>query len=226
MALLILAASAAATTNAETARALGLSKFVLPEYPAMLRMEGVPQGEALLVMSRDSEGRPRDVLSLEATRADFADAAMEAVQAWRFLPAEGEKPTGVERPHLVRFIFKAGGVTLVAATRGKSVGGSAGYRPIAFVDLDRIPKPVRQPLPTFPVGLAGKVKTGEANLTFFVDETGRVRVPVVTAASEPEFGTAALEIVTTWTYEPPVRGGRPVVAYEALTIQFGTAPRM
>jgi TonB family protein len=71
----------------------------------------------------------------------------------------------------------------------------------------------------------GKRNHGEANVAFFVDETGNVRVPVVTGATAPEFAQAALRTISTWTYEPPLRAGRPVVAYEALTIQFGPAPK-
>jgi len=50
-------------------------------------------------------------------------------------------------------------------------------------------------------------------------------VPVVSAATEPEFAKAALETVAKWRYQPPVRAGRPVVADETLAIQFGQAPR-
>jgi outer membrane biosynthesis protein TonB len=224
-------AGAPAMTNEETARTLGLRKFVLPDYPAMLQMEGVAEGEALVVIGRDVAGRPRDVLALETTRPEFARAAETAVLAWRFAPADASAQASGGRPPLVRFIFKSGGVT-VAASHVPPVPGrpfveaeAIDYHPVSFEDLDRMPKALRQPLPAFPRSLAGKVTTGEASVTFFVDETGRVRIPAVTAASAPEFAAAALETVTQWTYEPPLRAGHPVVARESLKIQFGPPPR-
>lgn len=229
--LLIGLAAAMAMTNEETAEALKLRKFVLPDYPGILRLQGVPDGETLVAMSRDADGLPRDVLALETTNPEFATAALEAVREWRFLPADSMKAGAVttERPRLVRFLFKAGGVVMVASrapvVREKGVPMPSDYKPVFFSDLDRMPKALRQPLPSFPPALAGKVKTGGASVAFFVDETGKVRVPVVTGATAPEFAQAALKTISTWAYEPPVRAGRPVVAYEALTIQFGPAPK-
>ena len=229
LAVLSAGVTANAMTNDETAAALKLSKFVLPDYPGILRLQGIPDGETLVALSRDSAGRPRDVLVLETTKPEFAGATVEAVREWRFLPAErtGEAVT-TERPRLVRFLFKAGGVVVVASpvpAREKGVAEPSDYRPVFFSDLDRMPRAVRQPLPIFPTELTGKTKQGEANVAFFVDEKGKVRAPVVTGATAPEFAQAALKTITTWTYEPPVRAGRPVVAYEALTIQFGQAPK-
>ncbi|MBC7366941.1 MAG: TonB family protein [Undibacterium sp.] len=218
-----------AMTNEETAAALKLSKFVLPDYPGILRLQGIPDGETLVAMSRDAKGVPRDVLALETTKAEFAVAAIEAVREWRFLAREeNSEAATTERPRLVRFLFKAGGVVVVAsppAAREKSVAAPSDYKPVFFSDLDQMPKALRQPLPAFPAAFTGKAKTGEANVAFFVDETGKVRVPVVTAATAPEFAQAALKTVSTWVYEAPLRAGRPVVAYETLTIQFGPAPK-
>lgn len=220
---------APAMTNEETAAALKLSKFVLPDYPGMLRLQGVPDGETLVALSRNPDGRPRDVLALETTRPEFAREALEAVRQWRFLPAEPAVGASSERPRLVRFLFKAGGVVMVPSqapvVREKGVAAPSDYRPVLFSDLDRMPRAISQSLPQFPTALVGKTKTGEANVAFFVDEAGGVRVPVVSAATEPEFARAALETIATWRYEPPLRAGRPVVAYESLVIQFGQAPR-
>ncbi len=229
LAVTAVALSGRAMTNEETAAALKLSTFVLPDYPGMLRLQGVPDGEALIAISSDPAGRPRDVLALETTRPEFAAAATEAVREWRFLPKEASASLLNERPNLVRFLFKAGGVVMVptppSTVREKGVAAPSDYVPVLFTDLDRMPQPVRQPLPAFPTALVGKVKAGEANVAFFVDEAGAVRVPVVTAATAPEFAQAALATMGQWRYQPPVRAGRPVVAYESLVIQFGVPPR-
>jgi hypothetical protein len=77
LAVLLIGSTAIAMTNEETAAALKLSKFVLSDYPEILRLEGIPDCETLVAMSRDAEGRPRDVLALETTKPEFA-AALEA----------------------------------------------------------------------------------------------------------------------------------------------------
>ena len=229
LAVLGVTALAPAMTNEETAAALKLSRFVLPDYPGMLRLQGVPDGETLIALSRAPDGKPRDVLALETTRPEFSRAAMDAVREWRFLPADASAGTATERPRLVRFLFKAGGVVMVPSqapvVREKGVAAPSDYKPVLFSDLDRMPEAINQPLPAFPAALVGKTKSGEANVAFFVDEAGGVRVPVVSAATEPEFAKAALDTVAKWRYQPPVRAGRPVVAYETLVIQFGQAPR-
>ena len=56
LAVLSAGVTANAMTNDETAAALKLSKFVLPDYPGILRLQGIPDGETLVALSRDSIG--------------------------------------------------------------------------------------------------------------------------------------------------------------------------
>ncbi len=56
-----------------------------PEYPRALKMAGIT-GRAEIGFIVDQEGRVRDLIVLNATRKEFADAAMEAISRWKFQP--------------------------------------------------------------------------------------------------------------------------------------------
>jgi periplasmic protein TonB len=59
----------------------------MPAYPQSLRAQGI-QGVALLSFIVDTQGRVRVPVSLNASDARFARAALAAVKHWRFTPAE------------------------------------------------------------------------------------------------------------------------------------------
>jgi outer membrane biosynthesis protein TonB len=87
------AVAGGAMTNGETARDLNLAKFVLPDYPGMLWLQGVPTGETPVAVSRGADGRPRDVLALETSRPEFARAALQSVAIWAYEPpVRGGRP--------------------------------------------------------------------------------------------------------------------------------------
>jgi outer membrane biosynthesis protein TonB len=53
-----------------------------------------------------------------------------------------------------------------------------------------------------------------------IDETGKVRVPIVETADAPEVAAAALAVVARWVYDPPTADGRPVLVEERKTLTF------
>ncbi len=224
-----LGASIRAEANDATKQLMHVTKFVLPEYPLALRSHGVPEGEVLMAINYDANGRVIDALALEATRPEFAESAIEAVNEWRFEPlTEGRQA----RAPLVRFIFKSTGVFLSSGAERKTqnrhiqgVPSVMGYQTITFEELDNVPKPLNKPMPALPESLRAHPSDAQARVAFFVDEKGHVRVPWVTAASTPEFGDLAIQSVTQWRYEPPRRNGQPVVAYETLNFKFGASAR-
>lgn len=57
-----------------------------PSYPGELKAAGV-SGEAIISFVVDPAGNTRDVQSLRETRAEFAQAAIAAIQQWVFTPA-------------------------------------------------------------------------------------------------------------------------------------------
>ena len=90
-------------------------------------------------------------------------------------------------------------------------------------DLDHRLKPVITHSPCFPRGDL-KVDEGDAVVEFLVDEEGRVCVPRVVSASDPAFGYAAVQAVSTWRFEPPVSKGKPGVARVSVPFEFKRPP--
>ena len=88
-------------------------------------------------------------------------------------------------------------------------------------DLDVPPAPLSRRPPRFPLAVAGKFPTGEALIEFLIDEEGRARLPRIVSATDEAFGYAAVQSVATWRFEPPTRGGKPVVARAQIPIGFG-----
>ena len=85
------------------------------------------------------------------------------------------------------------------------------------------PAPIDTQTPIYPEVLLDSGRDGMAKLTFTVNERGLVENPVVSEASEPEFGEAALVAVREWRFRPATEDGKPVSKKVSLPFQF-TAP--
>jgi TonB family protein len=79
-------------------------------------------------------------------------------------------------------------------------------------------------MPRFTGALAERVAGATVTVKFFVDETGRVRVPIIVDSAMPELGAAARAAVEQWRFEPPRTGGRATIALEIQTLSFGEKP--
>ncbi len=66
--------------------------------------------------------------------------------------------------------------------------------------LQEFPWATRQAMPEYPARWRAEGVTGEARLRFTVSATGELSQLRVVAASQKEFGEAALAAVKTWTY--------------------------
>lgn len=213
-----------AGVNDSTVSALKLVKFVQPEFPSQLRLEGVPSGEVTLAVGRDAAGNPTDVLPIEATHPAMADAAVEAIKQWRFEPID-ESGLLNRAPVLLRVSFSYEGVIFMFSNlAGEAVAhAERSDRPMTVRNaaaLPEPPKPVSQPMPGYPRTLANQSLEGEARVTFYIDAEGRVRLPRVLEASTPEFGEAAVSAVANWRYETPRVKGAPVVVTDQWSFKF------
>ncbi|MBP7483161.1 MAG: TonB family protein [Lacunisphaera sp.] len=205
---------------------LNLTKYVEPVFPDMVRYEGVVEGAVALAVSQGAAGEPQDILVLSATHRRLGEAAVAAVRQWRFAPTEA---AGVSAARMVRLSFRLQGVVILPYGKNHqseltAEQASAQRRSEVKVPqlqaLARQPKALAQPMPAYPAALVPRGSEGTASVRFYVDETGRVRLPEVLAASAPEFGAAALAAVAQWRYEPPQHGGRTVVAADNWAFKF------
>ena len=214
--------------NDQSARIMRLDRFVVPEFPAFLRQAGILQGTVVAAIGSDGRGRPDDILVLESTDPRFTTAALEAIREWRFAPAATNPSDPPQSVPVVRFLFTTGAVSVVPLT----VGSSGSRRPVRaetpielpnFSHLDQVPSALSQPAPEFPPALRQRVTAGTVVVKYFVDATGRVRLPTVISASDAGLAQAALAAVRQWRFEPPRIDGRPVIALERHSFQFNAA---
>src|SRR5690606_22911165 len=66
---------------------------------------------------------------------------------------------------------------------------------------------------------------GSAQVSFVIDQDGDVRVPFVTEADDPALGDAALHLVRSWRFEPPVLDDKPILVEDRRTFSFDPAAR-
>jgi outer membrane biosynthesis protein TonB len=196
-----------------------------PEIPASLRQEGFIKGEVVLALDVGTDGRLADSLVLAASHAGLIRPVGEAVQSWRFKPArlDGE-PVSV-RLRLTVNLSRTG--VIVSRTvaqfmddRAEQIGGRKfDYEVCAASELDRPLVAVSRPSPP-QIGVAGR-----AQVHFYVDEQGGVRLPAVPPGTPPDLAAVTVEAMRGWKFAPPTRHGRPVVVAVVQEFDFGGGPQ-
>ena len=102
-------------------------------------------------------------------------------------------------------------------------GGKAGNgigEILNLKDLDRVPQPLVQPSPIFPIGLRREVETATVHVEFVVDTAGYVINPVIVDTTHVGFNEAALTGVGKWKFRPGMKGGRKVNTRMLVPIVF------
>jgi TonB family protein len=190
---------------------------VAPQFPAQLERVGVSSGSVKLVIKVDKTGKLEDLLLTEYTQRPFADEAIKAVSQWTFAPALIEtEPVGWVRE--INLYFRRDGLSVVSVAaeeipspfRLTAHGDEAiEYHACSLRDLDRIPVPLHVVAPTASL----RPDAGDVTVDFYIDEEGRVRIPVARATSDVAFANAAADAVSQWQFEPPTSKGKPVLVH-------------
>jgi len=106
---------------------------------------------------------------------------------------------------------------------GTSVGSGTGQGGIA---VDRMPIPVRQLKPRYPMGARRRGQSGQVLLRLYVDEEGAVReVNVVRAEPAGVFEEVAVEAVRKWHFSPAMSRGAAVGMWMTLPVRFSLEGR-
>lgn len=165
----------------------------------------------------NAEGKLADYLVINYTERAFADEAVRALKAWRYEPAvvNGE-PVGARMA--LEFNFQAQGnvvSTLPVQMYNNFVsslfGQTVTWRVCSPDDLDHPLRVIKTVRPKY-AGAAwkGGSPSGTVLLDFYVDSTGRPRMPVVVHATDPLFAAAATSALEKWRFTTPTCGGQPV----------------
>lgn len=213
-------------------RPLKIIQTTEANFPAVMAMQGMREGEARAVLHVDPEGKLVDCLVTAYTHPALANEILTHVRAWEYEPARhrGEAiGTRVE----VSFRFEARRMVL-SLTAGDSMNASLkgliADPVISLVakpaELDTPPALVHVVQPAHP-GRAARTLQGRGSVAvdFYIDAEGRPRMPVVTRASDQTYAAAALDAVSQWRFAPPRRDGRAVLVRVVQQIVFPELPK-
>ena len=199
---------------------------VKPVFPEELRNTLYYEGFAKVVFMVDEAGNNYDFVLLEATHPLFGEEALEALRKWKVTPPIVNGQPSPTR-HTVTVKFSQQGPVLIDRPIGETNGADKGwrnrplhYRVCLLRDLDQMPKRIETVDPVLPKGLSADAASGVARIQLFIDKEGCVRAPEVLFSSSDVIADAALEAISNWRFEPPLKNGNPVVVQAVQTIRF------
>jgi TonB family protein len=213
---------AVAAGQAETKgiQPLRIIQTIEAQFPLSLDTMTTARGEASVLINVDARGRLVDWLVISYTQKAFADEAVRVLKEWSFEPARREgEPIAIRST--VTFTFQADRkVMSVLATEffDNFIRSRRGEPVISQVcrpeQLDQPLQIVKTSQPRYtPVAKSPAGGRDRVLLDFYVDETGRPRMPVVIHASDLLFAAAAVDALDEWRFASPTRGGQPIAVH-------------
>jgi TonB family protein len=196
--------------------------LVTPKFPYGLLKERV-YGKAQVNMLIGPKGKVLRTKVLKADRPEFGLALQAACEGFEYQPAlKNAQPTyallGFEQE------FSRRDARLVSDAEADALALEQKHpdRIVNARRLDRPPKPRVTRPPLYPTALALAQKKGSAVIEFLIAEDGKVLLPRIISATEPEFGYAAAQAVAAWQFAPPTAAGKPTIT--RVQVPFGFDP--
>jgi TonB family protein len=186
-------------------------------FPLRLRNTVVMNGDAWVVIKVDHQDQLEDLLVSGYTRKEFADEAVRAIKSWKYETTRlrGEKWGTIREVH---FIFSRSGVVISQSGYDaqqnymeRLMPGGPSFRCCTLRELDRIPVPSKVVSPGYPKELADQGVKGKVVVEFYIDETGKVRMPGALDWVNDTLANLAVTAVKQWEFEPPLHKGKPVL---------------
>ncbi len=202
-----------------------VSQLAVPAFPVHLRRQGVTRGEVRVLLRVDSTGRLFDKLVVAYTHREFADAVLAAVPQWNFEPAlqEGDPVASADGFTVVFDAQHPARVQHVERTELVTTTPDLAFCACPVNELDRPPEAQTSSAPLPVRDENGAPLAGRVQVDYFIDENGRVRMPVVVSASHPRLAWAAAAAIEQWRYESPRRHGQRVLARSSHVFEFGAS---
>lgn len=206
---------------------LRVTQTSLPVFPYEMTLRGIREGDVRVAFSVDATGKMDDCLAVAYTQPEFARITVSAMKRWKFEPARYHgQPIASASEIEVKFATE--GTVVVSLTASdvlnaqltKLFGQGNGYRPRALSELDRIPTPISAPSPLLPERFARPGTVGSVTVSFYIDETGAVRLPNVSPDADPDLAASAVSAMHNWKFEPPTCKGRPVLVKATQQFNF------
>jgi hypothetical protein len=206
-------------------------KLISYREPVVTKLE--VDASAVVAFTIRANGRVADAVTLATTNRVLGDSARDAVLEWRFErdPTFGTGrnavPSKVLHREVIEFVFKRGGIVTSMSHRDSAKAWfPRDYEPvIRLVQADALDPPLarleRTPGPTAAQIVPDLTAGGSVLVSFVVDETGAVRVPIAEQATDDRLVDAAIELIGGWRYEPPTDDGQPVLVETRASVSFG-----
>jgi TonB family protein len=193
-------------------------------FPVRMLREGVKRGEARILLHVDPSGTLDDVLVVGYTNVSFAEESLHTVKKWKYEPArfQGESINAVVELSVSFAMDNVIAIERPVSSVAKEAFSNSdeSYQATGPKKLDRIPVPNRFVEPAYPQELIAQGVTEKISVDFYIDETGQVRMPSITAGNHPFLRAVAITTVQQWHFEPPTSKGKPVLAHVEQVFDF------
>ncbi len=197
-------------------------------FPIRLLEQGIIRGEATVIIEVDGTGQIVDQLVTAYTHPDFAEQATSAIKDWTF-EAGRHKDLPVVSVVTINFEFSVNSI-VVYERRFDSIrldeylANRYAYFAHGSATLDEKPVVLSASPPVYPREWANEGRHGSVIVRFYIDESGRARLPIVTEKADDFLASAAAAAVKQWKFKPPTQGGKPVLAYAEQVFVFEPPP--
>lgn len=202
------------------------------DFPLELSNLGVIDGWAKVVVGIDEQGLLLDALAIGYSHPRFAESALAALARWQYQPARvGGRPiTAVTQLDFTYRYDSAGAkvVTITALTYSEQLklrSHRAENRLCRLEELDTTPIPTHLISPAYSEYDIHRNAGKTVVVSFYIDETGRVRLPTINYADDDAVARQALAAVAQWRFEPPKARQQPVITKASQAFVFKAPAR-
>ncbi len=196
------------------------------EFPLQLMRRGLTTGEVQVVLKIGPDARVLDTLVTAYTHKGFADATLAALRTGTYHPQriDGEPVTTLAR---LTVRFEVDGLVVIerhASDENPEIFvRSFAYQACEPNRLDQPLQAVVTASPAYPRELREQGIQGRVVVQYYIDESGRVRMPMVDQADNDVLAGLTLQAVEQWQFAPPTSHGRPVLVRARQEFLFGPA---
>lgn len=201
-------------------------KIEEPRFPSLAETESIFEGTITVLVDLDDKGTVTDFLPLTASSRYLLEPVSQVIYDWQFKPAQrGAVPARVIKE--IEISFQREGLLVVSASSNitRLFAGGVPQRVnyvVQMSDLDQLPTPIDLVRPSRFRNMTAEQMNGRVVFDFFIDEKGRVRMPIVVDL-EGDFllAESAAIALQQWRFEPPLKKGRPVTVRARQEFVFG-----
>lgn len=195
-----------------------------PVYPAELEDTG-RKGSALISLTVEADGSVSNAVIKSADDPAFGQAALSAIQGWRFEPARKNDQAVALRID-IPFNFSPPPTQMINAMFKRKVFRAIDDPIVPQKELSKRLKAVKKLTPQYPPALMRARVYEKVSVSFIVAPDGTTLNPEILGTPRKELVLPTLVAINQATYEPPMKDGKPVYALVTTEIRFTPpAPR-